>query len=124
LSRLSATALPDINKKIYPILIQGYTESGETELYLYLFSDKYAVLDKVLLNDYITTSRGGKNGLTVGHIYFSIDEKYQITVWQRFNNESIEIKRYQITEAGRFLEIPMDTPCFTEFTANDNLSHS
>ncbi|MWP48084.1 hypothetical protein, partial [Gilliamella sp. Pas-s27] len=93
-----------ISSIINPIFIDVAWESGETDSFLYLFSNDYKVLDKLLIFSYRTTTRGGPggDGQPVGYRYFTIDKNYFIERRQRFEDETIEVQHFQVTKEGKF----------------------
>ena len=123
---ISGAKYPSISPYINPILINVLWEIGESDSYLYLFSTDYKVLDKLLLFDYRTTSRGGPggSGYTVGYRYFTIDKNYFIERRQRFEDETIEVQHFQVTKEGKFQELPVTSNCYSELAVKDNKTHS
>lgn len=117
---------PSISPIINPIFIDVGWDSGESDSYLYLFSNDYNVLDKLVLFDYRTTTRGGPggSGYTVGYRYFTIDKNYFIERRQRFEDETIEVQHFQVTKEGKFQELPVTSNCYSELAVKDNNIHS
>lgn len=123
---ISGAKYPSISSIINPIFIDLGRDSGETDSYLYLFSNDYKVLDKLVLFDYRTTTRGGPggNGYPVGYRYFMIDKNYFIERRQRFEDETIEVQHFQVTKEGKFKELPVTSNCYSELAVKDNKIHS
>lgn len=117
---------PSISPIINPILIDVVWESGDTDSYLYLFSNDYKVLDKLVLFSYITTTRDGPggDGQPVGYRYFTIDKNYFIERRQRFEDETVEVQHFQVTKEGKFQELPVMSNCYSELAVKDNKTHS
>ena len=117
---------PSISPIINPIFIDVSWDSGDVDSYLYLFSNDYKVLDKLLLFGYRTTSRGGPggSGYTVGYHYFTIDKNYFIERRQRFEDETVEVQHFQVTKEGKFQELPVTSNCYSELAVKDNKTHS
>ncbi|WP_430875301.1 hypothetical protein [Gilliamella sp. G0441] len=117
---------PSISPIINPIFIDVSWDSGDVDSYLYLFSNDYKVLDKLLLFGYRTTSRGGPggSGYTVGYHYFTIDKNYFIERRQRFEDETVEVQQFQVTKEGKFQELPITSNCYSELAVKDNKTHS
>ena len=117
---------PSISPIINPIFIDVSWDSGDVDSYLYLFSNDYKVLDKLLLFGYRTTSRGGPggSGYTVGYHYFTIDKNYFIERRQRFEDETVEVQQFQVTKEGKFQELPVTSNCYSELAVKDNKTHS
>lgn len=113
---------PDLNL----IFIDVFWDSGEADSFLYLFSSDYKVLDKLLMFNYITTTRGGPggDGQAVGYRYFTIDKNYFIERRQRFEDETMEIQHFQVTNKGKFQELPTTSNCYREFAIKDKSQHS
>ena len=122
IANISGIKLPFIHNKIRPILIEGIQENGEKITYLYLFSDNYMLLDKLLLRkvDGLTRKESQIDDLAQGFIYFEIDENYLIERQQRFADETIEIQHYKITKDGKFKEIPVTSDCYKKSTSKDD----
>ena len=123
---ISGAKYPSISPIINPILIDVGWDSGDIDSYLYLFSNDYKVLDKLVLFGYRTTSRGGPggSGYTVGYRYFTIDKNYFIERRQRFEDETIEVQHFQVTKEGKFQELPVTSNCYSELAVKDNKTHS
>ncbi|MCO6551334.1 MAG: hypothetical protein J6580_11760 [Gilliamella sp.] len=115
-----------ISSIINPIFIDVAWESGETDSFLYLFSNDYKVLDKLLIFNYRTTTRGGPggDGQPVGYRYFTIDKNYFIERRQRFEDETIEVQHFQVTKEGKFQELPVTSNCYIDFATKDKNKHS
>lgn len=115
-----------ISSIINPIFIDVAWESGETDSFLYLFSNDYKVLDKLLIFSYRTTTRGGPggDGQPVGYRYFTIDKNYFIERRQRFEDETIEVQHFQVTKEGKFQELPITSNCYIDFATKDKNKHS
>ncbi|OCG54144.1 hypothetical protein A9G36_08835 [Gilliamella sp. Choc6-1] len=115
-----------ISSIINPIFIDVFWDSGEADSFLYLFSSDYKVLDKLLIFSYITTTRGGPggDGQAVGYRYFTIDKNYFIERRQRFEDETMEIQHFQVTNKGKFQELPTTSNCYREFAIKDKSQHS
>lgn len=126
ITNISGIKLPVIHNKIRPILIEGIQENGEIITYLYLFSNSYDLLDKILLKNSngLTRKNPETDDLAKGFIYYNIDKNYLIERQQRFANETIEIQHYQITKDGKFKEVPVTSNCYKEFASKDNNIHS
>ena len=123
---ISGAKYPSISPIINPILIDVGWDSGDIDSYLYLFSNDYKVLDKLVLFGYRTTTRGGPggSGYTVGYHYFTIDKNYFIERRQRFEDETIEVQHFQVTKEGKFQELPVTSNCYSELAVKDNKTHS
>ena len=123
---ISGAKYPSISPTINPIFIDVGWDSGETDSYLYLFSNDYNILDKLVLFSYRTTTRGGPggDGQPVGYRYFTIDKNYFIERRQRFEDETIEVQHFQVTKEGKFQELPVTSNCYSELAVKDNKTHS
>ena len=117
---------PSISPIINPIFIDVSWDSGDVDSYLYLFSNDYKVLDKLVLFGYRTTTRGGPggSGYMVGYHYFTIDKNYFIERRQRFEDETVEVQHFQVTKEGKFQELPVTSNCYSELAVKDNKTHS
>lgn len=126
LTNISGVKLPIIHNNIMPIIIEGVQENNEMITYLYLFSDNYDLLDKILLKNPngLTRKNPETDDLAKGFIYYSIDENYLIERQQRFADETLEIQHYQITKEGRFQEIPVTSNCYSKFASKIKKKHS
>ncbi|MFQ1006531.1 hypothetical protein [Gilliamella sp. CG22] len=123
---ISGAKYPSISPIINPILIDVGWDSGDVDSYLYLFSNDYKVLDKLVLFSYRTTTRGGPggDGQPVGYRYFTIDKNYFIERRQRFEDETIEVQHFQVTNEGKFQELPVTSNCYSKLAVKDNKTHS
>ena len=119
---ISGINLPVIHKNIRPTLIEGIQENGEIITYLYLFSENYELLDKLILKkvDGLTRKESHIDDLAQGFIYYKIDENYLIERQQRFADETIEIQHYKITKEGKFKEVPVTSDCYKKSASNVN----
>lgn len=126
ITNISGIKLPAINKHIYPIMIDGRKENEEMITYLYLFSDKFDILDKITLEfSYGTTREDAETShFPMGFIYFNIDQNYFIERRQRFEDETMEIQHFQVTNKGKFQELPTTSNCYREFAIKDKSQHS
>ena len=118
--------LPSIIHGVNPLFIDAIRESGEADLYIYIFSDDYKVIDKLLVFSYRTTTRGGPggSGQAVGYRYFTMDENYFIERRQRFEDETMEVQHFQVTKEGKFQELPVSSSCYSQLAIKDNKKHS
>ncbi|WP_430875302.1 hypothetical protein [Gilliamella sp. G0441] len=123
---ISGAKYPSISPIINPIFIDVGWDSGYSESYLYLFSNDYKVLDKLVLFNYLTSTRGGPggSGYPVGYRYFTIDKNYFIERRQRFEDETIEVQQFQVTKEGKFQELPVTSNCYSKLAVKDNKTHS
>ncbi|MFQ0973672.1 hypothetical protein [Gilliamella sp. CG35] len=123
---ISGAKYPSISSIINPIFIDVSWDSGDVDSYLYLFSNDYKVLDKLVLFGYRTTTRGGPggSGYMVGYHYFTIDKNYFIERRQRFEDETVEVQHFQVTKEGKFQELPVTSNCYSKLAVKDNKIHS
>ncbi|MWN91364.1 hypothetical protein GQ597_11735 [Gilliamella sp. Pra-s65] len=126
ITHISGIKLPVLHNRIRPILIEGLQRNGEMITYLYLFSDNFDVLDKIILKNPngLTRKNSEIDDLAQGFIYYNIDKNYQIERQQRFTDETIEIQHYKIAKDGKFREIPVISNCYKEFATKNNNIHS
>ncbi|OCG46159.1 hypothetical protein A9G28_10715 [Gilliamella sp. Fer1-1] len=122
---LNGIKLPQINNVINPILITGTQENEEQIIYLYLLSEQYDFLDKIILKNYYGATRDeATNMYPAGFGGYNIDKNYSIERQQRFEDETIEIQHFQITKEGKFQEIPVTSNCYSKWATKDPNKHS
>lgn len=99
----SAIKLPQISKKLKPILLSAYDDTGQSILYLYIFSEDYKFLDKLEL--YYSYDVDSGNIVTL----YDIDDKYNIKITKIEHKGDIERiierKDYKINNSGKFVEV-------------------
>ncbi|SCC27179.1 hypothetical protein [Gilliamella intestini] len=126
LINLNGIKLPQINNTINPILIIGTQENEEEIIYLYLLSEQFDFLDKIILSSLtgMTRHNSATNDLPTGFIGYNIDNNYFIERRQRFEDETIEVQHFQVTKEGKFQESPVTSNCYIKFAIKDKNKHS
>ncbi|XKM12763.1 hypothetical protein RCS94_06965 [Orbaceae bacterium ac157xtp] len=113
--------LPQVLGNIQPIIVESYVEKGDVEVFLYLFSPNYNILDKLLIynNEYtfsdVTSSIGHYNA----RHFFYIDKEFNITIKRLYPDESLEIRQYKISPKGKFEEQQITNSCHLDTQLKD-----
>ena len=123
---INGIKLPKIYNIINPFLIDATQENKEKIIYLHLFSDKFELLDKIILESQSGSTRHdpATGDLSLGFVYYNIDKNYKIERRQRFEDETIEVQHHQVTKEGKFQELAVTSNCYSKFAIKDKKLHS
>ncbi|MCO6523975.1 MAG: hypothetical protein J6562_02995 [Candidatus Schmidhempelia sp.] len=120
---IKAAKLSSLLPNIHPIFISNYLESGDVELYLYIFSNDYKLRDKLFIYSDESPIRSSLacNRYMAGRNFY-INKDYLIDIQHRYEDESMKISQYQITKDGYIKQKPITSSCYLKEKGNSDTS--